>query len=124
MSSRAEVSLTSGASNWPIAVDEVPGGMRSDWMDRIWLEPRRRTGGEGRRPPRPGADGWRGEAWRTGGGVEGAGGRTVPGALLMAEGVGAMKEPEARRSSSDSAGSPTTCRAASSTARALATSPG
>jgi hypothetical protein len=43
--------------------------------------------------------------------------------MLPGEGT-AAKEPEARRSSSDRAGSPTTWRAASSTARALAMSLG
>src|SRR5579871_5121487 len=44
MSRRADESLTMGATNWPIAAGEVPGGISSDWIERIWLDPRRRGG--------------------------------------------------------------------------------
>ncbi len=44
MRSRAAESLTVGATNWPMAAGEVPGGMSSERMDRIWLDGRRRIG--------------------------------------------------------------------------------
>ena len=47
MSSRAAESFTSGATNWPMAAGGVPGGMSSDWIDRIWLAPRRRGSAPG-----------------------------------------------------------------------------
>ncbi len=44
MRSRADESRTVGATNAPIPAGGVPGGSSSDWIDRIWLEPRRRGG--------------------------------------------------------------------------------
>jgi hypothetical protein len=142
-----------------------PGGMSNDWIDRIWLDPRRRMmtdggppaagggllsgalgtelgllpGGLGAEEAGPGPT--EPPAMTGARGAElgllialcsrlGAGGAAVGGADggRMLEGVDetAGIDPVLcdRRSSSESAGSPTTWSAASSTARARATSPG
>src|SRR5580704_3813612 len=127
--------------------------MSSDWIERIWLDPRRRVMTDC--CPVPGGGGFETgldkgfggelglpmELDSTFGGLgaelgllmelgstfgaEGAAGGATDGGGRMLEGTAGIGPVLcARRSSSESAGSPTTCSAASSTARARATSPG
>jgi hypothetical protein len=81
-----------------MAEGEVPGGMRSDWMARIWLDPRRRIGAgvidRGGPPSAPGAVELKERSrparmadppGTTGGGVEGV---IAPGVEAVAGGLG------------------------------------
>ena len=99
--------------------------MSSDWIDRIWLDPRLRIA--------PGAvDGGPDDGAMEGGGADLRIGGFEGGLTLGGGGVWLLSETagiepdvdEARRSSSESAGSPTTWSAAISTPRARATSIG